>query len=244
MPLRRVGGRVVAVCVVRMDAAARPRLAVRGQEVRARPGRAAPGSRASPARPASGEPLAGRARAAGSADDRTGPSARNRDQAAGHRAQRVLQRRRRAPADDVGGRDPPGPRARNRSSASHATSRRSSSDASPSRVRRDAELREHERDVRLVLRQAGEDPQRLIERLFDQPRHFGLVRHLEAGIEIRLERELAQQRQAERVDRADRDLAEPIADLVPARPVELRPRRRCLAARGRCARASRPPPCA
>ena len=39
---------------------------------------------------------------------------------------------------------------------------------------------------------------------------------LEAGIEIRLERELAQQRQAERVDRADLDVAEPIAHGGPA----------------------------
>ena len=63
---------------------------------------------------------------------------------------------------------------------------------------------------------------------FDEPRHLGLVRHLEAGIQIRFERELPQQRQAERVDRADRDVAEPIAHFVPTRLVELRPRRRLL----------------
>ena len=83
---------------------------------------------------------------------------------------------------------------------------------------RDAELREHERDVRIRSGQAGEDAQRPIERLLDEPRHLGLVRHVEAGIEVRLERELAQQRQAERVDRADRDLAEPIAQLASSAP--------------------------
>ena len=59
----------------------------------------------------------------------------------------------------------------------------------------------------------------LIERLLDQARHLGLVGHLEAGIEVGLERELAQQRQAERVDRADRDVAEAVAQSPPALPV-------------------------
>ena len=81
-----------------------------------------------------------------------------------------------------------------------------------------AELREHQRDVGLLSAQRAAGPHRsVIERLLDEPRHLGLVRHVEAGIEIGLERKLAQQRQAERVDRADRDVAEAIAQLEPAR---------------------------
>ena len=49
---------------------------------------------------------------------------------------------------------------------------------------------------------------------------------VEAGIEIGLERKFAQQRQAEGIDRADRDVAGPVAQLAP-------PRRRNLAARRR-----------
>ena len=84
------------------------------------------------------------------------------------------------------------------------------------------ELREHERDVGIRPGLRGEYPQRSIQRVVDESRHFGLVRHVEPRIEVRFERELAEQRQAERVDRADRDLAEAIAQVEPARLVELR----------------------
>ena len=87
---------------------------------------------------------------------------------------------------------------------------------------RQPELGQHQRDVRLVAGEAREDPQRLIQRLFDQPRHLGFVGHLEARIDVRLERELTQQRQTERVDGADRNLAEAIAQLHPAPAIELR----------------------
>ena len=54
------------------------------------------------------------------------------------------------------------------------------------------------------------------------------------GIEVGLERKLAQQRQAERVDRADRDVAGPVAQLAPAR------RRNLAAGRRRAQRGDDP----
>ena len=60
-----------------------------------------------------------------------------------------------------------------------------------------------------------ENPERSVQRLVDEARHFGLVGHRKARIEIRFERELAEQRQTERVDRADLDVAEAIAELPP-----------------------------
>ena len=99
-----------------------------------------------------------------------------------------------------------GPRARNRSSAVPATSRRSRSEREP--LARRATCRAARGPARCPDRPLGkgdQDSQRSVERLLDDPRHFGLVGHLEARIQIRFERELVQQRQAERVDGADRD---------------------------------------
>ena len=73
-----------------------------------------------------------------------------------------------------------------------------------------AELREHQRHIVVVARDAAADAERLIERLADQPRHLGVVGEVEPGIDVGFERKLAQQRQAERVDRRDRDVAEPL----------------------------------
>ena len=83
-----------------------------------------------------------------------------------------------------------------------------------------AELREHEGDVRFALRESDERGKRAIERLIDDPRDLRLVRHAETRIEVRLERELAKERQAEGVDRADLDVGEAIADRRPPRAVE------------------------
>ena len=91
---------------------------------------------------------------------------------------------------------------------------------------RDAELREHERDVRIGPRLARQDAQRVVERILDEARNLGLVRQVEAGIEIGFERKLPQQRQAERVDRADRDVAEAVAQIEPAGSIELASARR------------------
>ena len=74
-----------------------------------------------------------------------------------------------------------------------------------------AQLGKQQPHVVVGPRQAAADVERAIQRLFHQPRHLRLVGHLEAGIEIRLERKLAQQRQAERVDRADGDVARALA---------------------------------
>ena len=87
----------------------------------------------------------------------------------------------------------------------------------------DAQLREDKRDVGIGARLAGQNAQRLIERVLDEARHLGLVRKVETRIEIGLERKLAQQRQAEGIDRADGDVAEPIAQVDPAGAIDLRP---------------------
>jgi len=82
-------------------------------------------------------------------------------------------------------------------------------------------LCEHERNMLVLSRDAPADAQRAVERLVDESRHFGLVGHLEARIQIRLERELTKQRQAERVDRADGHVCRPVAQLPPAGSGEL-----------------------
>ena len=66
----------------------------------------------------------------------------------------------------------------------------------------------------------------MIERVFDESRDFGLVRQVKTGVEIRFERKLPQERQAERVNRADGDVAQVIAKLDPSRPIEFRTRSR------------------
>ena len=79
-----------------------------------------------------------------------------------------------------------------------------------------AELGEEQRHVRIVERDGAADRQRAVERGFDEARRLGFVGEIEAGIDAGLEREFVQQRQAERVDRADADVAERVADLAPA----------------------------
>ena len=59
------------------------------------------------------------------------------------------------------------------------------------------------------------DRQRAVERGFDESRRLGFVGEIEAGIDAGFERKFVQQRQAERVDRADADVVERIADLAP-----------------------------
>jgi len=76
-------------------------------------------------------------------------------------------------------------------------------------------LREHECNVLVLPGEPAARPQRPIERLIDQSRHLGFVGNIETGVEIRLQRKFAQQRQAERVDRADGDVVDPVAELAP-----------------------------
>ena len=71
-----------------------------------------------------------------------------------------------------------------------------------------AQLGKHQRDRRILARHRPANPQRAIERLVGEAKRFGFVGHPEARIEPGLEGELAQQRQAERVDRADRDVGQ------------------------------------
>ena len=121
-----------------------------------------------------------RPRASRTADGATGPSSRNDVEAVAHAA-----RTRRAAAPPplrtrVAAVRSRGPLCRNRRSACGATSRRSSSAAMPAAQPPLAELREHQRHVIVVARDAAADAQRLIERLADQPRHLGVVGEVEA----------------------------------------------------------------
>ena len=58
-----------------------------------------------------------------------------------------------------------------------------------------------------------------VDRRLHEARRCRLVRDVEPGVEIRLQGELAQQREAERVDRADGNVREPVAQRRPARLV-------------------------
>ena len=79
-----------------------------------------------------------------------------------------------------------------------------------------AQLRKQQRHIRIVERDAAADRQRAIQRGLDEARRFGFIGEVEAGIDAGLEREFMQQREAERIDGADPDVAKPVADLAPA----------------------------
>ena len=102
-----------------------------------------------------------------------------------------------------------------------------------------AKLGEQQPDVVVMERQAAADVERAIQRFFHEARHLRLVRHVESGIEVRLERELTQQRQTERIDRADGDFSRTLARFAPQLfdPGPLH--RHVSAARSECARAFR-----
>ena len=136
-------------------------------------------------------------------------------------------------------------RSRKRSSTSQATSRRSQEVRQAfARARIQPSCASTSATSGSWRRARDEDAQRAVERLVDEPRHLGFVRQRESGIEVRFERKLAQQREAEGVDRADLDVAEPIAQRGPAARVERATGRPRGAVRGRSARASRRRPCA
>ncbi len=88
-----------------------------------------------------------------------------------------------------------------------------------------AQLRKHQRHIVVGLREAAADSQGAIERLLDQARNLGVVGEGEARVDIRFERKLAQQSEAEGIDGGNRDVAEPIAQIAPACGIE----RRCAA---------------
>ena len=226
MALAGVGVRIVVV-LVGMDPIARARLAVRLEEVRARRAFMQPADGGVARRPERLQPAEILREQADSAAGATGPSARNARNrpltpavARSRSASRPRAGRRRRPSRSAG------PRARKRSSTSHATSRRCSRYASPSRVRFSPSCAST--SARSGSRFAS--PMKMASEVssdwFDEPRHFRFVRHPEAGIEIGFERELAQERQAEGVDGADLDVGEPIADRRPARAIERRLLRR------------------
>ena len=140
-----------------------------------------------------------------------------RGEAAGHRSQRVIaapspRRRQTARRSD--------PRAARQEAVERVPGDEPAIEqrASPSRVRDDAELREHQRDVRLVAapgRRRSRSVDRATRRRAAAPRSRRPSRSRDR---VGLERELAQQRQAERVDGADGDVAEPIAQIAASAP--------------------------
>ena len=79
------------------------------------------------------------------------------------------------------------------------------------------ELCEHQRDIVVVTRETAADPQGLIERLARSGAERRCRREIETGIDVRFERKLAKQRQAERVDGRNGDVAEALLELAPAR---------------------------
>jgi hypothetical protein len=77
-------------------------------------------------------------------------------------------------------------------------------------------LRHQEGNILIVPSPRGHYPQGAIDRLVDEARHLGLVSQREAGVDVRLQRELADQRQAERVDGVDGNIRHPIPQRQPA----------------------------
>ncbi len=65
------------------------------------------------------------------------------------------------------------------------------------------------------MRKPSADVERAVECLFHQAGPLRLVRHLEAGIEIRFQRKFMQQGQTECVDRADGDVCGALAHVAP-----------------------------
>ena len=114
--------------------------------------------------------------------------------------------------------NPRGPVMRNRWSAAGATSRRSSRWASAVRTPARPQAGQHHRHREVVGGHRAADREGSVQGLLDQPGHLGLVGHPEPGVEVRLEGKLAQQGQAERIDGADGDLAQPVTQRPPAVP--------------------------
>ena len=79
------------------------------------------------------------------------------------------------------------------------------------------ELGEDQRDVVIGAGNRTADAERLIERFLDQSWHLRVVSQLKAGIDVRLERELADQGQAEGVDGRDGNAAQASPEIAPAR---------------------------
>ena len=84
-----------------------------------------------------------------------------------------------------------------------------------------AKLRKHEGDVVVLARVRPRDSKRAIERLLHETRHLGLVGQSEARIDVRFQWKLAQQRQAEGVDRRDGDVAQSLPQIAPSFGIEL-----------------------
>ena len=103
-----------------------------------------------------------------------------------------------------------------RRSTRSATPRRASSAARPARSRFSPSCANSSATSSSLRARARQTRSACVERLLDQARDLGLVGHVEARVEVGLERKLAQQGQAERVDGADGDVVEAVAQLAPA----------------------------
>ena len=107
-----------------------------------------------------------------------------------------------------------------------APAARPAADRAAPRGRREAAARPAARTParhpRRLARCARQMRSAAIERLGDQPRHLGVVGQLERRVDVRFERKFAQQRQAERVDGGDGDVAKALFQLAPASGIELR----------------------
>ena len=87
------------------------------------------------------------------------------------------------------------------------------------------QLGKRQRHVAIVPGDGAARPKGAIERFVDQARQLGVVGNGKGRVEVGLERKFPQQRQAERVDRADGNIGGPIAQLAPPRRRNLPGRR-------------------
>ncbi len=146
---------------------------------------------------------------------------KKRRQTAANARQDVAKTIGRGPAGRLGGQLP--------RTARQVTPQRFRRDEPPIDQRRQAgsepplsELREHERDVVVLLRDAAADSERLGQRLADEPWHLRVGGEVEPGVDVGFEREFAQEGQAERVDGRDGDVAETLLQLPPSCAIDLR----------------------
>ena len=80
---------------------------------------------------------------------------------------------------------------------------------------RQLHAREQQPHVAVIDDEPARGTERQIERFARKPRHFRFVGDLKRGIDVGLERKLAQQAEAERVDRRDLDVGDALAQPAP-----------------------------
>ena len=150
---------------------------------------------------------------------KAGSVRKKRGETALDRSERVAQTRGRATqttsATDRQGRGPGSGAMRHARRGAYRAARQDRLAASPHRVARGAG------PPLDPLPQSAAHAQRPIQSFVNQPKHLRLVRHREARVKVGFEWELPEQRETERVDGADGDVAEAVAQLAPSRLVDL-----------------------